>query len=120
MLLHDGAFFREFIPGANFQTDVAPVNAVPNGGAELFWDGAFQFDREIGNAAAGIELERRGNGVGGAGINAAGASAAAVWFRVAGRKFEGGDDLGDEKPVSQRAADEVGVLAGEAEAGALS
>ncbi len=64
---HEAAFAGETVPGTNRQAIVAAVNAVADGGAEFDGDGALEFDGEIGNAAAGIELEGRGDGVGGAG-----------------------------------------------------
>ncbi len=51
--------------------------------------------------------------------DAAGAGAATVFFRRVGREFEGGEDFGEKNPVAEPAADEVGVLADEAQAGAL-
>jgi hypothetical protein len=43
-----------------------------------------------------------------------------IGFRRVRFKFQGGDDLGEEKPVAQFSVDEVGVFADEPEAGALS
>ena len=82
-------------------------------------DGAFQFDREIGNATAGVELEWRSDGGCWAGGNAAGAGAATVFLGRIRFEFDGGDDFGEENPIAELAADEVGVFADEAETGAL-
>jgi len=64
-------------------------------------------------------LEWGGDGVGGAGVEAAAAGAAAVALGGVGLEFEGSEDFAEENPIAERAADEVGVLADEAEAGAL-
>ena len=82
-------------------------------------DGSFEFDGEVGDAAAGIEDEGLGDGLGRAGGDAAAASAAAVFFRRVGGEFCGGEDFGEEEPVAEGAADEVGVFSDEADAGAL-
>ena len=76
------------------------------------------FNGEVGQAAAGVELVGRGDGLGRAGGEAAGATAAMIRLGPVGREFQRGEDFGKEEPVPQAAADEVGVLAGEAEAGA--
>ena len=57
----------ESIPRARGEAIVAAVNAIANGGAKLERNGTLEFDREIRNATAGIELERRGDGGGRAG-----------------------------------------------------
>ena len=101
VLLHDRAFFGEAIPWAGFEANVASVNSSADRRAKLFRDRAFQFDREIGNAAARIELERTGDGVRGTGGDAALARAAAIRFGSIWRKFERGNDFGNEEPVPE-------------------
>src|SRR5277367_920884 len=46
---------REFVPGTNQLAVVAPVNAIADGAAKFEWNGPFELDGEIGNAAARIE-----------------------------------------------------------------
>jgi len=64
-------------------------------------------------------LERGLDGRSGAGREAASTGAATVLFRVIGFQFKGSDDFGEENPVAKFAADEAGVFANEAKAGAL-
>ena len=115
----EGGGAGEAVPGAGGEAVVAAVDAGAEGAAEFEGDGAFEFDGVVGEAAAGIKLEGGGDGLGGAGGEAAGAGAAAVFFGSVGFEFEGGEDFGEEEPVAEGAADEVGVFADEAEAGAL-
>ena len=119
MSLHQTAFARKTVPRAHRQTIVATKNAVADGRAQFDGDGAFQFDGQIGNAAAGIQLERRSNGVGGAGGEAAGAFAAMIFLRRVGFQFQGGDNFRQENPVAEFAADDIGVLADKAQTGEL-
>ena len=116
---HDSAFLGESIPRAGLEAVVAAEDSVADGGAQLGRDGAFEFDGEVGDAAAGVEDEGLGDGLGGAGGDAALASAAAVFFGRVGGQFGGGEDFGEEEPVAEGAADEVGVFSDEADAGAL-
>ena len=54
---HHLAFASEAVPGANGEAIVAAENAVANQGAKFERDGAFEFDGEVGDAEARIELE---------------------------------------------------------------
>ena len=119
MGFHDLAFLGESVPGAGFQAVIATEDSVADCGSQFGWDGAFEFDGEVGDAAAGVEDEWLRDGLGGAGGDASAASAAAVFFRRVGGKFGGGEDFGEEEPVAEGAADEVGVFSDEADAGAL-
>src|SRR5262249_45344076 len=109
MLFHQFSFARKFIPRTRREAIVAAVDAISDGGAEFQRNGALQFNGEIGNAPAGVEVERRGNRSGGTRGNAARAGAAAVLFRWVGLKFNGRDDLADENPVAEISTDEIGV-----------
>ena len=120
MRRHQAALAGEAVPRAGVEAVVAAVNPVADRGAQLLRDRAFQLDSQIGDAAAGVELERRGDGPGRAGVDAARAFAAVVALRLVRLEFGGGEDFGDKKPVAEPAADEVGVFADEAEAGALA
>lgn len=64
-------------------------------------------------------MKGRSNGVGWASVEATAAGAAVVALGGVGFEVEGGKYLGKEDPIAVAAADEIGVLANEAEAGAL-
>lgn len=119
MLFHQISFAGEFVPRARGEAIITTVNAVADGGAEFDGDGALELDGEVGNAAAGIKLEWRGDGSGGARGDTAGAGAATIFFGCVGGKFQRGDDFRKENPVAKTAADEVGVFADKAESSAL-
>src|SRR5690606_5321772 len=59
---------RELVPRANGQGIVAAVDAISDPRAEFVRDRPFKLDRQIGNAAPGIELERGRESLGGASI----------------------------------------------------
>ena len=120
MRRHQAALAGEAVPRAGVETVVAAVNPVADCRAELLRDRAFQLDGQVGDAAAGVELERRGDRPGRAGVDATRTFAAVVAFRLVRLQLGGGEDFGDEKPVAEPAADEVGVFANEAKAGALA
>jgi hypothetical protein len=50
------AELRKFVPRTDRETVVAAIDAVADGGAEVARDMSLVLDREIGNAAARIEL----------------------------------------------------------------
>src|SRR5690606_14527550 len=62
----------ELVPGADREAVVAAVDAVAHGDPELMRDRALMLDIEVTEAAPRIELERRGEGVGRADVEAAG------------------------------------------------
>ena len=73
------------IPGADVLANIATEKVLANFRAHLFRNGPTKLNREIGNAQAGIQLvsirprlAHRHNCFGRAGVNAAGASAAAI------------------------------------------
>lgn len=107
----------EFVPGANFQTDITTVNAITDGAAEFYGDGAFVFDGEIGNAASSIDSVWCYNGGGGAGYDAPSAFATVVDGRGIGRELKGGEDFGEEEPCAEAAMDLHGAFAIPAETG---
>ena len=117
---HDLAFLGESIPRAGLEAVITAEDSVADGGAQLGRDRASEFDSEVGDAAPGVEDEGEEDGLGGTGGDTAAASAAAVFFRRIGGQFCGGEDFGEEKPVAEGTADEVGVFSDEADAGALS
>src|SRR3569832_948961 len=99
----------ELVPGANSQAIVATVDAVADGLAEFDRDVALMLDRQIGDAAAGVELVGRGKGAGRTNLEAARAVAAVIGFGLIRRKVEGGEERCEEEPRAELAADEVGV-----------
>ena len=107
----------ELVPWADGETVVAAIDAVADRVAEVVRDRSRVLDREVGDAAARVELVGRGKGVGRAGVEAGAARAAMVRFRRVRRQFRGGEDRAEEEPRAEVAADEVGVLALPAEAG---
>jgi hypothetical protein len=67
MIAQNAAFLGKTIPGAGLEAIVATVDAVADGGAEFLGDGTFEFDGEVGDATAGIELEWSCDGFSGTG-----------------------------------------------------
>ena len=68
-------------------------------------------DCEIGDASAGVELVGGGDCPGGAGIEAAGAVAAAIGLPRGGRKGQCGQDRAEEEKVTELRVDYHSVLA---------
>ncbi|MEN9974537.1 MAG: hypothetical protein RLZZ282_543 [Verrucomicrobiota bacterium] len=68
----------EAVPRAGVQARVAAIDAVADGRAELDGNRAFVFDGEERNTASGVELVRRGDGIGRAGRETARAFPAVV------------------------------------------
>src|SRR5436190_23389352 len=98
MFSKEARFRGETIPRANDEAIVATVDAVADGRSEFNRDGAFEFDGQVGNAPARIELKRRGDGGGGTGGDATRACATAIAFGRVGLEGRGGNDFGEEKP----------------------
>lgn len=107
---------RFAIPGANILAYVAPENVISHQRAKGFGDGSAKFDSEIGNAEPGVESLRR-NGIGRAGVDAAGASTAAVGRRLSGFEMEGGQNLRQEEPGPLSLINQASVLADPPEPG---
>ena len=102
----------------NKVASVMSSTATQHGGAEFARDMALMLDREIGDAAPGIQLIRRGKGVGRADIEAGTAGAAMVGFRIIGLEHRIGEDGPQEEPIAKLAAEKVGMLALPAKPGA--
>jgi hypothetical protein len=89
-----------------------------NGRTQLHRNAAFQFNGQIGNASAGIQLK-------GPVIAPVGQALMqrvqepVVPLRLIGRQFQGGDDLRKEKPIPELTTDQVRVLADKTEARSL-
>jgi len=58
---HHRALARELVPRANRQTIIAAVNPIADERPQFDGNGSFQFDGEIRDAAARIEVERFGD-----------------------------------------------------------
>jgi hypothetical protein len=109
----------EPIPWTNFEAIVAAEDVVANEWSQFNRDRAFQFNRQVADAQARIELVGSDNGACGADIHAALAGAAILAFRRVGRQFEIRQDFAEEKPITKLAVDEIGVLANESKARTL-
>ena len=109
----------ELVPGADREAVVAAVDAIAHRGAELPRYVPLVLDREIRDAAPGIELVRRRERVGRAHLQAGAAAAAMIGLRRIGRQREVGEDLAEEQPGAEAARYQVGVLALPADPGLL-
>ena len=85
----------ELVPGADGQAVVAAVDARADEGRNSNGDAAFEFNREVGDAAAGVQLIRPGDGPGRAGGQAALARPA---VRRLGRVGRQGDIQQESRP----------------------
>src|ERR1700751_1129862 len=110
----DGSLIRLIIPWADVLTDVAAEDLAADGSAQIFGDCTFLFDGEVGNAARCVHLAWSNEGVSRAGVDAAGAGAAAI---RRGSKCGGGgdrdrrDDDAKEEPGTKLLVDDASVLA---------
>jgi len=82
----------ELVPRTGGQTVVAAVDAVARGDAELARPGARILDRQIGDAASGVDLERRRKSLGRTGVQTGGAAAAVLGLGLVRLDFGGGQD----------------------------
>ena len=101
----------EAVPRAGIEAIVAAENAVAYCFAEFHRDGALVLDGEERDATAGVELVRGGDGLRGAGIDAARAFPAAVGQRNVGIQFKRGENDRKEKPGAELRVDAHGALA---------
>jgi hypothetical protein len=110
------------VPGADVLADVTAKDLSADEGAEIFGNRAFFLDGEVGDAAGGVHLVRSDEGVSGAGVDAAGAGAAAILRRegeaVGLGQWDGGGDDTEEEPGAVSLGEDAGVLADPADAGA--
>src|SRR5882724_6117246 len=75
------------VPWANILADIATKDMVAYGPTELFRNHASFFNRQIGDAKAGIKFAGGDDGLRGAGVNTATATATAVSGRSFRRKL---------------------------------
>ena len=109
------------IPRADVLADVAAEDLAADGGAEICGNASLLFDGEVRDAAGGIHLMRGDERVGGAGVDAAGAGAAAVGRDGKDCAVGDGDrrdDDAEQKPGAELLINDAGVLADPADAGA--
>src|SRR5579859_3266304 len=105
------------IPRAYILADIAAENVLPDASTHILGHGATQLDREIGNAAPGIDLiawacDRLSR----AGIDAACASPAAVRRRSIVLDLERRHHFAQEEPGSDLLVDQTGIFADPAQA----
>ena len=108
---------RELVPGADELAVVASEDPVADRGSQRLGNRAVVLDREVGNAAARIELVGRRDRAGRAGGQAGAAAAAAVRrARVYGER-QVGEQFAEHEERAGALVDEVRVLADPAKAG---
>ena len=116
---HQFTCLGEPVPGAGSQAVITSIDAIADERTKFDWNGPLEFDGQIRNAPAGIELERRRDRLGGTSGQTARALAAAIVLRFIGDEVERRDDLGQKEPVPELSTDQVSVLADEPDTGAL-
>src|ERR1035437_9413523 len=105
------------VPGTHVLADVTAVQELADGRSELQRDLTLQFDREVGDAACGVEHARGGEGLRRTGVEAARAGAAAIGFeRCVGLQLRVGEQGADEEERAEARIDQVRVLAEPAKA----
>src|ERR1700730_1153227 len=110
---------REFVPRTDGEAVVATVNTIADRRAQLDRNHPLVLDRQIRNAAPGIELVGSGERRGRTRIQAAVARAAMVRFSWIGIELEAQIDLAEKEPGAELPGNQVGVLALPAQPGAL-
>src|ERR1700733_8792944 len=109
--LHLATGNRKFVPRTYRQTIVATIDAIADRRAQLTRNGALMLDREIGDAAPGIETIRRGEGGRRADIEAGAAIAAMILLRHVLRQFKRRENGAEEEPRAELARHQIGMLA---------
>src|SRR5688572_26065018 len=107
------------VPGADFLADVAAIGVRTNRRPVLDRDRTLQLDREVRQAAPGVEDIRPDERPCRARFDAQGALAALIERRPVRRKGKVADDLGEEQPGAMLLVDQAGVLADPSQAGIL-
>jgi len=109
------------VPGADVLANVAAEEVGAEGALKIRRSLLAGLDGPVGDAAVAFEFPTLGafdDSGGGAGVDAAGAGAAAVWWgRAVIGDREGKKEFAEEKPGSAGFVDEAGVFADPAEAG---
>ncbi len=106
-----GAVAGEAVPRTDGHAVIAAIDAVPQHGSEFNRNCAFEFNRQIGDAAPGIHHIGGDNRLCGTNVDAGDAIAAVRlrWFIDGQGKI--GVDLSQKKPGSGMLIDEIAVLA---------
>src|SRR4051812_43516831 len=112
-----GRGLRESVPWAHELAIVAAVDAIADQRAQLFRNRALVLDREVGDAAARIELVGTDDRLGRTDVDAAVAGAAMLFGRGIDGQRQIGVDLAKEKPGAG-ALERERVLAAPGDAGA--
>src|SRR5882724_9029380 len=112
-----GRRLRKSVPRADELAIVAAVDAVADQRAQLFGDRALVLDREVGDAAARVELVGADDGLRRADVDAAAAGAAMLLDRRIDGQRQVAVDLAEEEPGT-RAVERERVLAAPGDAGA--
>src|ERR1035438_911550 len=108
------------VPWAHVLADVAAEDVAAVAGAPVFGNPAAQLNRQIRDAQARIDrvtAAKWHDGLGGTGIDAAAASAAAIGRRSVGLDIERNQQFAQKEPRPARLVDEAGILADPAQAG---
>ncbi len=101
----------ETVPWADGSAVIAAIDTVPDERAEVFGYTPFEFDGEVGDAASGVEVVRRGDGSSGACIDATCAGPTAVFRRGIRLDAEGRDDGGQEEKGTEILGNQHGAFA---------
>ena len=110
---HTFAFLGKTIPGADFQAIVTAKDPVADQRSHFHGDGTFVFDGPVRDAATCVQFEGFGDRLGRAGLQTTYTMTAAIGLRFVRYQLEGGEYLGNKKPVAQLTRNEIGMLARE-------
>src|SRR5437764_981970 len=105
------------VPGADLLADVAAEHPVAHSGTQLGRDWAAVLDREVRDAAGGVELTRADDRLRRAGVEARAAGAAVLVYERIGWQLGRGDDRTQHKVRAVAPGQETRILADEPEAG---
>src|SRR5215472_16296421 len=105
------AYLRELVPGADREAVVAAVDAVAERRAKFARDRSLLFDRQIGNAAPGVEPIGSSERAGGTYVETGTAAPAAINLGLVRCQLERGEDRREKEPGAELAGHEIRVLA---------
>ena len=116
--IRQSAALGELVPGTDELAIVAAVDAVADQGAQLHRNWPAVLDGEIGDTAPGVQLIGRNDGLGGANIDAAGATAAVRRAGLRGGQRKIHEDFTQEEHAARFSREDQGVFAAPADAAA--
>lgn len=93
--------FRSEVERTDIQAIIASEDLISHALLELFWDRGLitaQFDREVRNAACGVDSIRLNDGFGRAGLDTESAASTEIGGRFVGFQFERGENLSQDQP----------------------